>query len=144
MSDPRKDALHYLQANRARFIDELKEYVSIPSISTDPTYQAEVNRAAEWTANHLRKLGINSVEILPTGGHPVVYGEWLGAGPGAQTMLCTVITMSAGGTARTLQRPLSALSVRREPVRPGASDMKGEFWPPWMRSRLPSTRQSAN
>jgi acetylornithine deacetylase/succinyl-diaminopimelate desuccinylase-like protein len=87
MPDPRTNALNYLQANRKRFLEELKDYVSIPSISTDPTCLSEVKRASEWTADHLRALGITSVEILPTDGHPVVYGEWLGAASGAPTVL---------------------------------------------------------
>src|SRR3990172_11460677 len=87
MSDARAAALEYLHNNRVRFLEELKEYASIPSISTDPACQADVKRAAEWTADQLRKIGIVSVEVLPTSGHPVVFGEWLGAGLQAPTIL---------------------------------------------------------
>lgn len=87
MSETRSNALNYLQVNRTRFLEELIDYLSIPSISTDPACAEDVKRAAEWTADHLRKLGIDSVEILPTGGHPVVYGEWLKADAGAPTVL---------------------------------------------------------
>ena len=87
MSDARAAALEYLHNNRVRFLEELKEYASIPSISTDPACLADVKRAAEWTADQLRKIGIVSVEVLPTSGHPVVFGEWLGAGPQAPTIL---------------------------------------------------------
>src|SRR3990170_5881765 len=87
MSDARAAALEYLHNNRVRFLEELKEYASIPSISTDPACLADVKRAAEWTADQLRKIGIVSVEVLPTSGHPVVFGEWLGAGPHAPTIL---------------------------------------------------------
>jgi acetylornithine deacetylase/succinyl-diaminopimelate desuccinylase-like protein len=87
MSDPRPIALEYLRSNRERFLEALKEYISIPSVSTDPACETEVKRAAEWTADHLRKIGIQSVGIYLTAGHPVVYGEWLGAGPAAPTVL---------------------------------------------------------
>ena len=60
--------------------------LTIPSISTSNDYKPEVLRAALWVADHLRGLGIENVEIMPTGGHPVVYGEWLKR-PGAPTVL---------------------------------------------------------
>jgi acetylornithine deacetylase/succinyl-diaminopimelate desuccinylase-like protein len=72
--------------NRDRFLEDLKEVLSIPSISTSDDYKAEVLRAALWMADHLRGLGIQNVEIMPTDGHPLVYGEWLKR-PGAPTVL---------------------------------------------------------
>ncbi|MGZ3715470.1 MAG: peptidase M20, partial [Ktedonobacterales bacterium] len=59
----------------------------IPSLSGDPDYAAEVHLAAEWLATHLRERGVEQVQVMPTGGHPVVYGEWLGAGPDKPTVL---------------------------------------------------------
>ena len=86
MTDPRNIALAYAQQNRDRFLEDLKEVLTIPSISTSNDYKPEVLRAALWVADHLRGLGIENVEIMPTGGHPVVYGEWLKR-PGAPTVL---------------------------------------------------------
>lgn len=81
------DALtQYLEQNRDRFLDDLKSCLRIPSISAQPEHKAEVRRCAEHVAQHLRTIGISHVEIVPTAGHPVVHGEWLGA-PGAPTML---------------------------------------------------------
>lgn len=80
-------ALEYAQENRDRFLEELIDFVSIPSISTDPGSKPDMQRAAEWVAQQLRYLGMQSVEIFPTQGHPVVYGESLGAGPGKPTVL---------------------------------------------------------
>jgi acetylornithine deacetylase/succinyl-diaminopimelate desuccinylase-like protein len=61
--------------------------LKIPSISTDAEYNDEVLRAAEWMADHLKGLGIENVEVMPTdGGHPVVYGDYLKK-PGAPTVL---------------------------------------------------------
>jgi acetylornithine deacetylase/succinyl-diaminopimelate desuccinylase-like protein len=86
MSDPRNIALAYAQQNRDRFLEDLKDVLSIPSISTSADFKAEVLRAALWVADHLRGLGIENVEVMPTKGHPVVYGEWLKQ-PGEPTVL---------------------------------------------------------
>jgi len=86
MSELQK-ALDYAKQNRERFLNELIEVLKIPSISTDADYNAEVQRGAEWMANHLKALGMEHVEVMPTeGGHPVVYGDYLKK-PGAPTVL---------------------------------------------------------
>ncbi len=59
----------------------------IPSLSGDPAHAGDVRRMAEWLAEHLRGLAVQNVQILPTAGHPVVYGEWLEAGPDKPTVL---------------------------------------------------------
>jgi len=87
MTNLRQQAIQYAHANRGRFLDELKEYLKIPSISTDPAHQMDMQRAAEWTANQLESLGFQQVRVYPTGGHPVVYGEWLQSGAQVPTML---------------------------------------------------------
>jgi acetylornithine deacetylase/succinyl-diaminopimelate desuccinylase-like protein len=69
----------YLDERRNSYLDELIEFLRIPSISSLPAYAPQVERAAEWVANRLRRAGIEDVAILPTAGHPVVYGSWLHA-----------------------------------------------------------------
>ncbi len=86
MSDHRENALAYLRQNRAAFEHNLREFVGIPSVSTSPEHQHDMDTAAQWVANRLRGLGMENVQILPTERHPVVYGEWLGA-PGKPTVL---------------------------------------------------------
>lgn len=86
MTDARK-ALEYVRTNKDRYLDELKEFISIPSISTLDEHKGDMRRAAEWVAAQLRSLGMNKVQIMPTGGHPVVYGEWMGAGKSAPTIM---------------------------------------------------------
>jgi acetylornithine deacetylase/succinyl-diaminopimelate desuccinylase-like protein len=76
----------YLEQHQGRFREELLDFLRIPSISALPDHAKEVQRAAEWTANRLKQAGLEGVRILPTGGHPVVYGEWLHA-PGKPTIL---------------------------------------------------------
>lgn len=87
MTHPPSAALEYAHANRQRFLEELKALVCIPSVSTDPEANGDMQRAAEWLATQLRDLGMDNVQILPTAGHPVVYGEWLKAGADRPTAL---------------------------------------------------------
>ena len=65
----------FIQTNQKRFIDELIELLKIPSISADSKYNKDVARAAEFIKTQLEKAGANNVEICPTKGHPIVYGE---------------------------------------------------------------------
>jgi acetylornithine deacetylase/succinyl-diaminopimelate desuccinylase-like protein len=76
----------YLEQNQDRFLDELKDFIRIPSISALPEHAQDVQDAAEWVAERMRQAGIENVEILPTEGHPVVYGDWLHA-PDKPTIL---------------------------------------------------------
>lgn len=86
MTDHRQAALTYASQHKADFLNGLKEMVAIPSVSTDPEHVADMQRTAAWVAARLKGLGIEKVAIMPTAGHPVVYGEWLGA-PGKPTAL---------------------------------------------------------
>lgn len=81
-----KAAVEYLSARRSASLDELLEFLSIPSVSSLPEHEEDVRRAAAWAAERLRSAGLEHIEILPTGGHPVVYGDWLHA-PDAPTVL---------------------------------------------------------
>lgn len=80
-------ALTYLEENTDRFQNELIELLRIPSISIDPAHQQDIAEAAHWLENKLRAMGVQNVEVLPTEGHPVVYGEWLHGGDAAPTVL---------------------------------------------------------
>jgi acetylornithine deacetylase/succinyl-diaminopimelate desuccinylase-like protein len=76
----------FINVNRDRYIDEMKQYLAIPSISALPEHKGDVRACAEWTANEMRRIGLQNVRLEETPGHPVVYGEWLGA-PGKPTIL---------------------------------------------------------
>lgn len=69
----------YLKEQRDKHLEELFELLSIPSISALPDHKEDTHRAAEWFAASLRNLGMDNVELYPTKGHPIVYGEWLKA-----------------------------------------------------------------
>src|SRR6266508_2411648 len=81
------DALsEYVDKNWDRYLQELVDLVQIPSISALPEHKPDVRRCAEALVQLLRGAGITQVEIVETGGNPVVYGAWLEA-PGAPTAL---------------------------------------------------------
>lgn len=80
-------ALEFASQNNERFLAELKEVLMIPSISTDPEHKADMQKAAEWMAAQLGTIGMDNVQIMPTGGHPVVYADWTGAGKSASTVM---------------------------------------------------------
>ena len=80
MSDIIEQALQFKKENSSRFLDELISFVSIPSISTDISAKPDMQKAAEWVAGQLRNLGMSRVQVMPTAGHPVVFGESLQAG----------------------------------------------------------------
>jgi acetylornithine deacetylase/succinyl-diaminopimelate desuccinylase-like protein len=69
----------HLHANRTRALDEFLDLLRIPSISSLPEHAGDVQQAAEWVAARMTTAGLEGVRVLPTGGHPVVYGEWLHA-----------------------------------------------------------------
>jgi len=65
----------YLTENADRFVEELKAFLRIPSISADPQHAGDVQRAAEFVHDRLTEAGL-SAEIIPTEGFPIVYAEW--------------------------------------------------------------------
>ena len=81
------EAITYARAHRDRFLDELKDFVRIPSVSTQAKHGADMEEAAGWLRDRLLEAGFPGVEVMPTEGHPVVYAEWSEAGPGAPTVL---------------------------------------------------------
>ena len=79
--------LQYLRKNFERFIEELREYAKIPSVSFEGYPRGPVKDSAEWTALRMRASDLENVEVLEIpGAHPYVYGDWLHQ-PGAPTLL---------------------------------------------------------
>ena len=76
----------YLTEQQSRYQDELLQFLSIPSISALPEHAGAVQQAAHWVADRLTTAGMENVRILPTSGHPAVYGEWLHT-PGKPTVM---------------------------------------------------------
>jgi acetylornithine deacetylase/succinyl-diaminopimelate desuccinylase-like protein len=81
------EALQFARRNQSRFLDELKDLLRIPSISTLPEHCGDVRHAAEVLAAELKRIGLENVEVIETEGHPLVYADWLHAA-GKPTCLC--------------------------------------------------------
>ncbi len=78
---------HYVKENEVRFLEELKDFLRIPSISTMPENNEATHRAADFVVDHLVAAGLENVELIETERHPLVYADWLHA-PGKPTVLC--------------------------------------------------------
>jgi len=78
--------LDFIELKRDRYLDELKQFLAIPSISALPESRDAVRRCAAWVADALERIGLEGVRLHETPGHPIVYAEWMGA-PGAPTVL---------------------------------------------------------
>jgi acetylornithine deacetylase/succinyl-diaminopimelate desuccinylase-like protein len=71
--------ISYASEHRERQLEELKEWLRIPSVSALSAHKPDIIRAAEWAADKLRSAGMENVEVMATGGHPIVYGDWMHA-----------------------------------------------------------------
>ena len=80
------NVVDFINTSHDRYLDELKDFLAIPSVSALPEHTADMRRCADWAADHMRSIGFQTARVVDTAGHPVVYGEWLGA-PGAPTVL---------------------------------------------------------
>ncbi|WP_347551723.1 dipeptidase [Pseudalkalibacillus hwajinpoensis] len=68
-----------IQLHKDSFLEELQEFLKIPSISAIADHKEDVQKGAKWVANSLEKTGMEHVEIIETDGHPIVYADWLHA-----------------------------------------------------------------
>jgi acetylornithine deacetylase/succinyl-diaminopimelate desuccinylase-like protein len=80
-------AVDFLDRHRDRHLAELTELLRIPSISAIERHAADIRAAASYLAERFRSIGLEHVELVETGGNPIVYGDWLHAGPAAPTAL---------------------------------------------------------
>jgi acetylornithine deacetylase/succinyl-diaminopimelate desuccinylase-like protein len=80
------NVIDFVNVNRERYLEELKAFLAIPSISALPEHAGDVKRCADWCADEMRRIGLQNVKLVDTPGNPVVYGDWLGA-PAAPTVL---------------------------------------------------------
>lgn len=76
----------YFQKHREQHLEELKQLLTIPSISALSEHKPDIAKAAEWISNSLSSAGLENVEIIPTKGHPIIYADHLHA-PGKPTVL---------------------------------------------------------
>ncbi len=77
----------YAHSHDERFLEELKTFLRIPSVSTQAEHRPDMIRAAVWLRDQLLVTGFPRAEVMPTRGHPIIYAEWLAAGPDKPTVL---------------------------------------------------------
>ena len=128
-------AVGYARENRGRFVEELKELLRIPSVSTAPEHSGDVRRAAEFVADGLRAAGLDGVRLIETStaarqGHPLVYGEWMGAGAGKPTVLLYghYDVQPAEPLEEWLSPPFEPTERNGNLYARGAVDDKGQMW----------------
>jgi len=78
--------IDFINLNRDRYVEELKGYLAIPSVSALPEHAGDVRRCAESTRSELERVGMQNARLIETPGHPIAYADWLGA-PGMPTIL---------------------------------------------------------
>ena len=121
-------AIAYSRKNHDRAIDELRQFIGIPSISMTPENKADVQRGAEWVAQRLQALGVGDVEIMPTAGHPVVYGHWKGGDGGPTILIYGHYDVQPVDPLELWKSDPFRAEVRGENLYGrGASDMKGQL-----------------
>ena len=123
-------AVAFARNNQQRFLDELKDLLRIPSVSTLDEHKADVVRAAEFVASDLRRIGMENEEVIATKGHPLTLCR-TGCTPQANPPCSAMRTT-------TCNRPTRSTNGRRPPFEPternnniyarGAVDDKGQLW----------------
>ncbi len=118
----------YLSRRQAVSLEELKSLLSIPSISALPEHADDVRQTAQWVADRLQAAGLERVEVLPTGGHPVVYAEWLHAGEKPTILIYGHFDVQPVDPLDLWTSPPFVPDVRDGRIYArGASDMKGNL-----------------
>ena len=121
----------YLEDNGSRYLDELCEFLRIPSISSLPEHTGDVRRAADWVADRLKVAGIEEVQVLPTGGHPVVYGQWLHASEGPTILIYGHFDVQPVDPIELWSQPPFEPVIKDDRIYArGASDDKGNLMAP--------------
>jgi acetylornithine deacetylase/succinyl-diaminopimelate desuccinylase-like protein len=122
-------AVSYARENQKRFLDELKDLLRIPSVSTAEEHKDDVRKAAEVVANDLKRIGFENVEIIPTEKHPLVYADWLHA-TGKPTALCYshYDVQPAEPLDEWITPPWEPTERNNNVYARGAVDDKGQLW----------------
>lgn len=117
-----RDVLAAIDADRARHVDELKDLLRIPSVSSDPAHAADVRQAVEAVRVAFERIGITA-RVCETGGHPLCHAEWMGA-PGKPTLLVYghVDVQPVEPLAEWTTPPFEPVEVNGNLIARGASD----------------------
>src|SRR6185437_15164219 len=122
-------AVAYARQNQQRFLSELKALLRIPSVSTAPEHKYDVQKAADYVASELRRIGMENVEVIPTNGHPLIYADWLHA-TGKPTALCYAHydVQPPDQLNEWISPPFEPTERNNNLYARGAVDDKGQLW----------------
>jgi len=122
-------AVAYAKQNQQRFLEELKDLLRIPSVSTLPEHKKDIERAAKFIADELKRIGFENVEVIPTAGNPLVYADWLHA-QGKPTALCYAHydVQPAEPLEEWITPPFEPTERNGNLYARGAVDDKGQLW----------------
>jgi acetylornithine deacetylase/succinyl-diaminopimelate desuccinylase-like protein len=122
-------AVSYAKENEKRFLNELKDLLRIPSISTLEEHKGDIQRAAQFVADDLKRIGFENVEIIKTAGNPLIYGDWLHAA-GQPTALCYAHydVQPAEPLDEWVSPPFEPTERNNNIYARGAVDDKGQLW----------------
>ncbi len=74
-----QEVINHIKSNKDNYVEELKDYLRIPSISTTSSHKKDMAKCAKFVSGKLKDAGMSKIKIIPTAGHPLVYGEWMKA-----------------------------------------------------------------
>jgi acetylornithine deacetylase/succinyl-diaminopimelate desuccinylase-like protein len=122
-------AVDFARSNQQRFLNELKDLLRIPSVSTLEQHKPDIQKAADFVASELRRIGMENVEIIPTKGHPLIYADWLHAA-GKPTALCYAHydVQPAEPLDEWISPPFEPTERNSNLYARGAVDDKGQLW----------------
>src|SRR5882672_11315807 len=122
-------AVTYARTNQTRFLNELKDLLRIPSVSTLDEHKPDIQRAANFVADDMRRIGVENVDVIPTKGHPLIYADWLHA-PGKPTVLCYAHydVQPAEPLNEWISPPFEPTERNNNIYARGAVDDKGQLW----------------
>ena len=122
-------AVDFARSNQQRFLNELKDLLRSPSVSTLDQHKPDIQRAASFVADDLRRIGMENVEIIPTKGHPLIYADWLHAA-GKPTVLCYAHydVQPAEPLDEWISPPFEPTERNSNLYARGAVDDKGQRW----------------
>jgi acetylornithine deacetylase/succinyl-diaminopimelate desuccinylase-like protein len=122
-------AVDFARSNQPRFLNELKDLLRIPSISTLEEHKADVQKAADFVANELRRIGMNNVEVIATQGHPLIYADWLHASGKPTVLMYAHYDVQPADPIDEWHTPPFEPTERNDNVYArGAVDDKGQLW----------------
>lgn len=122
-------AITYVNDHRQQYLAEMKDLLSIPSISAQSQHIPDMEKTAQWVANRLTAAGIENVEIMPTGGHPLVYGDWLHAGEAPTVLIYGHYDVQPVDPIDLWETPPFEPTVRDDYIYArGATDDKGQLF----------------